>query len=234
MTYFLGTYLEFASKETLPKISPLLSPFISLRSLRRILTMHGPNQIRTNFQGLKPKEIQLYFTITRGIETSQTISATATSYLVIKPQLINIPAGKFLMGASAQEILMSANADRNNSKWTKWEEPQHEVTLSEYFIGKFPVTNIEYQAFIKDEKYYPPSDWDGEIIPKGKSDHPVVNVSFSDAMAYCKWLSKKSGKKYRLPSEAEWEKAARGNNGNIWPWGNEFKENYAKWSFIVV
>lgn len=109
----------------------------------------------------------------------------------------------------------------------KTEKPQRNVTLAEYFIGKFPVTNQEYQSFIKEESYEPPSNWDGDQFPLNKGDHPVVNVSWIDAFVFCKWLGQKTNKLYRLPTEAEWEKAARGTDGRIWPWGNIFDENCA-------
>jgi formylglycine-generating enzyme required for sulfatase activity len=98
------------------------------------------------------------------------------------------------------------------------------VELSEYSIGKYPVTNREYQAFVKDAGYKSPRGWDGEQYPAEKGDYPVVNVSWEDTVAFCNFLSQKTKKSYRLPTEAEWEKAARGEDGRIWPWGNEFGE----------
>jgi formylglycine-generating enzyme required for sulfatase activity len=105
------------------------------------------------------------------------------------------------------------------------EKPPHKVNLSEYFIGKYPVTNREYQAFVKDAKYKAPKGWNGDQFPQNKAEHPVVNVSWHDAVAYCAWLSKKTGKTYRLPTEAEWEKAARGTDGRKYPWGNKPEPN---------
>jgi formylglycine-generating enzyme required for sulfatase activity len=66
-----------------------------------------------------------------------------------------------------------------------------------------------------------PKHWEDGEIPSGKEDHPVVNVSWEDAMDFCQWLSQETGKGFVLPSEAEWEKAARGTAGRIYPWGDE-------------
>ena len=84
------------------------------------------------------------------------------------------------------------------------------------------MTNAEYQAFVREAGHKPPQHWDGDKYPEDKGDHPVVNVSWDEAAAYCKWLSDKTGKSYRLPTEAEWEKAARGTDGRIYPWGNDW------------
>ena len=99
------------------------------------------------------------------------------------------------------------------------ERPQHTVELSAYWIGKYPVTNAEYRAFVLDagrDQY-----WD-ELHQKDKGDHPVVGVTWEDTTAFCKWLSEKTDKDYQLPTEAQWEKAARGTDGRIYPWGNEW------------
>jgi formylglycine-generating enzyme required for sulfatase activity len=84
------------------------------------------------------------------------------------------------------------------------------------------VTNLEYQAFVQDTSHEPPRRWKGDQYPEGMGDHPVVYVTWHDAVAYCKWLSEKTGKPYRLPSEAEWERAARGTDAREFPWGNEW------------
>jgi formylglycine-generating enzyme required for sulfatase activity len=80
---------------------------------------------------------------------------------------------------------------------------------------------------VRETKYASPRGWNGDEFPDQKDTHPVSNVSWNDAIAYCDWLSKESGKPYRLPTEAEWEKAARGQNGLIYPWGDKFDRRMA-------
>ncbi|MCJ7529543.1 MAG: SUMF1/EgtB/PvdO family nonheme iron enzyme [Anaerolineales bacterium] len=124
-------------------------------------------------------------------------------------ELVYIPAGEFLMGS-----------DKAKDYDTREDElPQHIVYLEEYLIGKYPITNIQYQAFLKATGHHLPDHW-RESIPEGKEQHPVVWVTWEDAIAFCEWINRKSGFKICLPSEAEWEKAARGPDERIWPWGN--------------
>lgn len=222
-------YKEDGEKELVriqKEISPALSSFISgkgIGAVRRILTIHDGGTKDANFADLSPEELRLYFTLTARAETPG-VTPSIEERLIFEPQMVKIPAGKFSMGTTkeqAQEILKYNNSS-NWQEMLEWEQPQHTVDLNEYFIGKYPITNREYQAFIKDAKYKTPQDWDGDQFPGEKGGHPAVFVSWEDANAYCKWLSEKTGKNYRLPTEAEWEKAARGEEGRIYPWGNEF------------
>ncbi len=129
----------------------------------------------------------------------------------LEPELILIPAGEFLMGSDPWQ-------DRH----TREDElPQHHLYLPAYHMAKTPVTNAQYAAFIDATGRDPPLHWQAGGPPAGSEDHPVVWVTWRDAMAYCRWLSKTTGRFYRLPSEAEWEKAARGMEGPIYPWGDE-------------
>ena len=105
-------------------------------------------------------------------------------------ELVKIPAGEFLYGENKQK-----------------------VSLLAFAIAKTPVTNAQYKAFADATGYQAPSHWAGGQIPKGKENHPVVNVDWNDAGNFCSWAG------VRLPSEQEWEKAARGTDGRDYPWG---------------
>ncbi|MCP4426928.1 MAG: formylglycine-generating enzyme family protein, partial [Chloroflexi bacterium] len=125
-----------------------------------------------------------------------------------EPKWVTIPAGEFWMGSE---------------KGREAEKPLHRLHLPEYQIAITPVTNAQYSLYLMATGAKPPSDWDGDLPPKGKESHPVVRVTWHDAIAYCAWLSKATGKQVTLPSEAEWEKAARGHQDQReYPWGNEF------------
>jgi len=129
-----------------------------------------------------------------------------------EPEMVLIPAGEFLMG-SDPSVDKRARDD---------EQPQHTLCLPDYYLAKTPVTNAQYAAFVQATGHQQPEHWKGGKPPKGKEDHPVVYVSWHEAVTYCGWLSEVTGRPYRLPSEAEWEKGARGTDGRIWPWGNRW------------
>jgi formylglycine-generating enzyme required for sulfatase activity len=100
------------------------------------------------------------------------------------------------------------------------EQPQHRLHLPEFYIGKCPVTNAQYKTFVQATRRAVPEHWQNGKILADEENHPVVYVSWQDAVAFCRWLRHASGKAIRLPTEAEWEKAARGDDGRIYPWGN--------------
>jgi len=134
-----------------------------------------------------------------------------------EPETVLIPGGPFLMGSDDD---------------AEDEKPQRQVELPDFRMGKTPITNAQYAEFLAHNPEQPEprrADWFLRQPPQGKEDHPVVSVSWHDAVAYCAWLSRKevTGRRYRLPSEAEWEKAARGKDGRRYPWGNAWQEGAA-------
>jgi len=114
-------------------------------------------------------------------------------------KMVQIPAGEFLMGSDTSR---------------KDEAPAHQVYLDSYWIDQFEVTNGEYLIFIRETNREPPRYWEGGVYPAGQSSYPVVGVRWKDAQAFCEWTGK------RLPTEAEWEKACRGPDGQVYPWGD--------------
>jgi formylglycine-generating enzyme required for sulfatase activity len=129
-----------------------------------------------------------------------------------EPKTIYIAEGPFLMGHLIMEGVPTH------------ETPQHEVSLPAFRIGKYPVKNSQYEEFIRQTRRIvsPSMGWDGQRVPKGLQDHPVTGVTWFEALAYCQWLMEKTGRKYSLPNEAQWEKTCRGGNNFVYPWGNEF------------
>jgi formylglycine-generating enzyme required for sulfatase activity len=99
--------------------------------------------------------------------------------------------------------------------------PARAVTLSPFFIDRTEVTNAEYKKFIDATGHAAPSDWKDGSYPEGRDNWPVTNVSWQDASDYADWIGK------RLPTEAEWEAAARGTDKRIYPWGNDWRPGLA-------
>ncbi len=189
----------------------------------------------------------------RGLEPAPLSSsrALAAEPLVIESpirlELVRIPAGEFLMGSDGREGFETFDE----------EKPQHHVAVAEFFIGKFPVTVEQFDAFVKATGYRTTAeqkrsgrvrkkgwltgllgrtwtevegaDWRHPLGPTsnllGKGLHPVTQVSWYDAVTFCSWLSNLTGLVFRLPTEAEWEKAARGTDGRHFPWGNRRPED---------
>ena len=148
---------------------------------------------------------------------------------------VYVPAGAFTMGDTF------GDGDGR-------ERPVHTVEVDAFYIGRFEVTNAQWRRFRDDPGYDDPKLWpDGRVMPKTQipywtqaqnhgggtpdsDDYPVLGVNWDGATAYCRWLSAKTGKTYRLPTEAEWEKAARGTDRRRYPWGNDIdrtRANYA-------
>jgi iron(II)-dependent oxidoreductase len=150
------------------------------------------------------------------------------SHNVKPPAMLEIPAGEFFMGTSEENIRL---LQLREADWAyEWsdndlfvaEQPLHTVSLPAFEIAKYPVTNADYHCFIWDVGYRLPRNWTGFTFREDTENHPVVGVSKMDAEAYIEWLNQKTKMNFRLPTEAEWERAARGSDGRIYPWGNTF------------
>ena len=149
---------------------------------------------------------------------SLTTSRDESSSIIVWPD-----DGKDMVFIEEATFVMGADDGNPNYK------PEHKVHVASFYLDAWPVTNAEYKRFVDETDHAVPDyrvDWvdtggytwnaDTRTYPEGKANHPVVLVTWEDAMAYAAWANK------RLPTEAEWERAARGVDGRRYPWGNEF------------
>ena len=174
---------------------------------------------RSRVMSLKPTPVLLDI-----LSTQEPVAEATVVWGKDKSVMVHVPAGDFFMGSSDGDA--SAYSD---------EKPVHSVDLDEFWIDKFEVTNEQFTRFLNEEgnqeedgvPWVNVENEDSNIVYEGDQykprngyeDHPVTYVSWYGAQSYCQWLGK------RLPTEAEWEKAARGTDGKIWPWGNDWGED---------
>jgi formylglycine-generating enzyme required for sulfatase activity len=171
--------------------------------------------------------------------------------IIALPDIVEIPAGGFLAGSTEEERELAYRLDEeayghSRTREQSWYEGEREMTHVEtgaFAIMQMPVTNEAYAGFVEATGHPAPDvdeavwksyglvhpyertrrhAWVGGRLPEGREDHPVVLVNHQDAEAYAAWFSEVTGESWRLPTEEEWEKAARGLNAYIFPWGNEW------------
>jgi formylglycine-generating enzyme required for sulfatase activity len=151
----------------------------------------------------------------QGLVQEENPASTGVETLIIEHpiyvELVRVSAGEFLMGSDPSRDA-AARPD---------EQPQHRLYLPQFYFGKHPVTNQQYATFVKATGHHIPEQWPGGTIPPRMELHPITHVSRQNAFAFCDWLSRETGFSFRLPTEAEWEKAARGSDGRLHPWGDD-------------
>ncbi|MEW8338493.1 MAG: SUMF1/EgtB/PvdO family nonheme iron enzyme [Candidatus Thiodiazotropha taylori] len=148
--------------------------------------------------------------------TSEVSVRTETvEIVVIEPEMVLIPGGEFEMGSNPEK---DSEADND-------EQPPHRVEIKPFYLGKYEVTFAEYMAFADTTGCELPGDEDW-----GRDRRPVINVSWEDAVAYVEWLSQQTGKHYRLPTEAEWEYAARAGSTTKYSWGDVINQDGKVWA----
>ena len=205
-----------------------------MRALRGGSYVHSSRDVRCAArQAMYPSARDLYIGF-RVVSTSRVpVPSTNVSPFHVGSRgnfdWLTIPAGEFVMGSNPQTSYspMLANGgqqvleNRVQSRRLSGRPcdfsiatPLHRLYLPDYWIAKVPVTNLQYQAFVEATGYPVPGHWEGRRIPPGKENHPVTYVDWNDACAFCNWAG------VSLPTEAEWEKAARGTDARRFPWGN--------------
>lgn len=178
-------------------------------------------------------------------------SAPARSAQDWLPPVVEIPAGHFIAGSDRKERSLAYRLDERaygepitrRQRWYEQEKARGRASTKAYAITLTPITNRQYAVFVAETAHPAPEvdratwnsyglvhpyqrtrrfAWRDGKPPAGREDHPVVLVSRLDAVAYAEWLSRRTGGRWRLPTELEWEKAARGIDGRVFPWGGEF------------
>lgn len=146
--------------------------------------------------------------------------------LVGHPRLCRVPGGTVRIGLPGDEVEAVAAAWAHvgvEADWIAKETPEHMVVLGDFWLATYPVTNGEYVRFLRDTgRAGRPTTWYLGAYPYDRSNHPVAGVRAEDADAYAAWLSERTGHPWRLPTEAEWEHAAKGPDGRAFPWGDHF------------
>jgi toxoflavin biosynthesis protein ToxD len=149
----------------------------------------------------------------------------------LDPAMILIEGGEVSIGLDEDAIASVLRRHGKlglDEKWIRKECPRHSVVIRDFQIGKYPVTNQEYRDFLNDTTYPElPTSWAFRQFPLERSNHPVYTVTHAAAHAYAVWLSAKTSRKFRLPTEAEWEYAAGGKEAFEFPWGDAYEPDYA-------
>lgn len=147
---------------------------------------------------------------------------------VLRPAMQLVPGGVFLRGMREADAVAVAREFDLPLSWLAKACPQQETLVDAFEIGRFPVTQHEWAVFLAETGAgEAPPGFVGDLPPRGRENHPVHGIPHEAMLAYCDWLSRATGLRYRLPTEVEWEKAARGVDGRAYPWGEAFDPRLA-------
>ena len=164
--------------------------------------------------------------IIAGIAVLVLIAAGLAVYKLTKPAVTDssnqpVSGNKGPADVAGMLLIRGGEFKMGREDGTDYERPVHAVTVKPFYIDKTEVTNEQYAEFVRQTRHQPPSHWANNTYPVGEANHPVVNVSWYDAKEYAEWAGK------RLPTEEEWEFAARGKEGLLYPYGNEWKPKFS-------
>ncbi len=151
-------------------------------------------------------------------------SAQSTPDHSLEGEMVHIPSGHFIFGTDKKDETAEALSLGIPKPWYADETPRKKIFLKGFYIDTFEVTNERYKKYVDDLGAVPPGNWKNNNFPEGKDKEPVTWVTWFDAANFCQWAEKK------LPTEKQWERAAKGINGNEYPWGNEYQADLANLS----
>jgi len=142
----------------------------------------------------------------------------------LEGEMIHIPSGHFIFGTNKKDEIAEALSLGIPKPWYADETPRQKIFLKEFYIDTFEVTNERYKKYVDDLGAVSPINWKNNDFLEGKNKEPVTWVTWFDAANFCQWAKK------RLPTEKQWERAAKGTKGNEYPWGNEYQSSIANLS----
>ena len=176
---------------------------VTVEALQEANAISDPTLLQIGQKLIIPKGGTIASTSTPTEVRATSTSIPTTPRPPVEGAMIAVPAGEFTMGSDVED-----------------ERPPHTVFVDAFEMDKLEVTNQEFERFVQETGYVTDAEKGGDTswryYAEGKPQHPVVKVSWNDAVAYCGWAGK------RLPTEAEWEKAARGTDARVYPWGNQW------------
>lgn len=142
----------------------------------------------------------------------------------LESDMVHLPPGPFLFGTNLKDEEAEALSLGIPKPWYADETPEKKVFLKGFYLDRYEVTHERYKIFVDDLGAVPPENWEGTNFPEGLDDHPVNGVTWYDAANFCQWAGKE------LPTEKQWERAARGKHGTVYPWGDAFEPGRANLS----
>ncbi len=158
------------------------------------------------------------------ISAGNTLGLLGDPRIGAEPEMCPVPGGPFAMGTPEDEAEEIARRYAIPEAWMLKSTPRHQLVLDSFELARFQVTEAEYASFVRDTGVEEiPAHWVGNAPPPYRSNHPVHGVSWQGVLLFVEWSSEHSGRQYRIPTEAEWEKAARGHDGRAFPWGERFE-----------
>lgn len=174
------------------------------------------------------------YSVTERISVGKALSFLGDPRIrTLEPMLARVPGGAFTMGTASDavdQILEGVDTGADDAEALHqtargavlMETPERTIELPAFLVGRFLVTNLEFHPFVLSGGAPPRDYWDGTTIDPWIQNQPVQGVTWEEAVGYCDWLANETGRPFRLPTEEEWEKAARGTDGRKFPWGDTF------------
>jgi serine/threonine protein kinase len=203
-----------------PSPSPRATPFKKTQAPSRLPILAGAGILLLVIAGLGA----WWLSSDKSQTATTDVTATASPSVQVASEASPSPTSAFPQVAAPEGmvyVLGGVLRVGRDSGGEENERPAHVVTVKPFFLDRAEVTNEQYQKFIDNAGYTAPPSWQGNRFPEGADQLPVTDVTWEDALAYAKWAGK------RLPTEEEWEFAARGPEGRIYPWGDEWIEGAA-------